>query len=157
MTNVIALPTPSQVNLVFTGIPIPPSLNNAYPSLKSGLRVKSKELNQWEKNFYVWSLTRIPQIRLAKHVMATLASQAVLSVNCVYYFKRQRILSLSGKPKRLDLDNRIKILLDGLTTLLGVDDCRIWTLNFAKRLESQGYESCSVGIEVSDKLAENSS
>lgn len=161
MSNVVLLPInlnltdTHSVNLDFTGIPIPPSLNNAYPTAKSGVRIKSKELRQWERDFQSWSLIKIPQIRIAKYVMANLSPLAVLSVECIYYFRRERILCRDGRPKRLDADNRLKCLLDGITTLLGIDDARIWQGAFAKRIEAQGYESCSVSIRILESADEN--
>lgn len=130
-------------------IPIPPTLNRAYPSNRQGRRFKSKELTHWETSFRIWSLTQMDKVRIMRKSLENLPIGHFLAINCVYYFERSRILCKDGRAKKLDIDNRLKFLIDSVTQLLWVDDSNIWQGSFYKRVAAKD-EGCSVQMRVID-------
>lgn len=128
-----------------THIPIPPSINNAYPTSRTGRRFKSKELITWEREFRVWGMLHCQDVRVIKEEFQDMTKGCVIAVNCIYYFNQHRVLTKDGRPKRLDADNRLKCLLDQVTELIGIDDCYIWEGSFSKRIARQD-EFCDVEI-----------
>lgn len=128
------------------GIPIPPSLNNAYPTGRHGKRFKSSDLVKWEREFDMWAFLHMTAVKSARTQFAEITAGKYLSVSCVYYFKRERILCRNGNPKRCDVDNRLKHLLDKVSKLVGFDDSLIWQGGFYKRVTDSGTEFCSVQL-----------
>jgi len=125
-------------------IPIPPSLNNAYPTGRGGGRYKSKELVCWEREFSGWACQNANAIGLVRQELAT--AQRFLSIDCVYYFRKERILTKDGRAKRLDVDNRLKILIDAVTNLTAVDDSLVWQGSFKKVISQTGVDFCDVRV-----------
>lgn len=70
-----------------------------------------------------------------------------LALDCFYFFERAQVLTLAGKAKRLDIDNRLKPLIDAITRLIYIDDCNVWEGSFHKRVTA-AKASCSVQIRV---------
>jgi hypothetical protein len=44
------------------GLPIPPSLNHAYPTRRNGRRCKSLELRNWQADVMEWALLNRQQL-----------------------------------------------------------------------------------------------
>jgi len=128
------------------GLPIPPSLNNAYPSV-NGRRVQSKELHRWKVDMMEWALINRASVKELRNEFEFIPKGHTVAVNCVYYFKRERVLTKKGDPKRLDVDNRLKVLLDQVTELIGIDDCMIWQGSFWKRI-APDKEHCDVELVI---------
>lgn len=125
------------------GIPIPPSMNNAYPTGKNGRRYKSAELTRWQTEFQIWSfLNRMHVLELQSYF----SRKGFLRVDCEFYFKHERVLCKDGRAKRLDADNRLKSLLDSLTNLIGIDDSWIWAGSFSKHV-AKSHEECCVNLD----------
>jgi Holliday junction resolvase RusA-like endonuclease len=128
------------------GIPIPPSLNNAYPTSRYGVRMKSQELQLWERDFQTWAFLNHSAVRVLREYFKSSQPNHFLQVDCVYRFEKGRILTKQGKTKRLDVDNRLKHLLDAVTTLIGIDDSLIWKGTFIKIPSENDDSSCDVNI-----------
>lgn len=124
------------------GIPMPPSLNNAYPSNKSGRRFKSKEYSLWEKDFGVWAFLNPKTMHEARLLYA--GNKQKLELSCLYVFNYKRVICKDGTSKKLDLDNRAKPLLDAVTKAIGFDDSVIWKLTLLKATGEREY--CNVEL-----------
>jgi len=136
------------------GIPMPPSMNNSYPTSKWGKRFKSRELLDWESRFNLWSWENRNYIVTLKDWFSIRRPGFGISLDCTYYFTKSRIICLNGLPKKLDLDNRIKHLLDSIMKLIDIDDSWIWSLKFCKAINQESHigkeDTCSVVIEWVD-------
>lgn len=119
----------------FSGIPIPPSMNNSYPTARSGHRYKSKELRNWERQFEIWALQN------AKQFQDKPTKQEPLYFKVIFCFTREQLYFKNGKLKKVDLDNRLKHIIDKICQLLEIDDKQIWWISASKR------ESPHVGCE----------
>jgi Holliday junction resolvase RusA-like endonuclease len=111
------------------GIPVPPSLNNSYPTNRqTGRRYKSPDLKAWEADFQTWALANKPQILSLKRAVLTPKENHVLAIHCMFYFEWSRLIGKEGRPKKIDVDNRLKHLNDWLAKLLGIDDCSFFKI-----------------------------
>jgi Holliday junction resolvase RusA-like endonuclease len=120
--------------VLLSGIPISPSLNMAYPTDKhTGGRFKSKQLMAWEKEFEVWALVNHVQLAQAFDMFHTPLDGHVMSIRLMFHFEWAKLISLLGKPKKLDLDNRLKIVIDSVTKVIGCDDSQIFHIDASKR------------------------
>lgn len=61
-----------------------------------------------------------------------------------HYFTPKRLLTKTGKLKRLDLDNRLKALLDAIGNLGEFDDSLILELTARKKISTNGMEYSDV-------------
>ena len=133
------------------GIPIPPSLNNSYPTNKWGKRFKSRELKDWESQLDQWSWDNRFYVLTLKDWFKVRSPGIGVSIVCTYYFSKSRIICLSGFPKKLDLDNRIKHLIDSIMKLIDLDDSWLWDLQFKKAINQEEHlgkkDHCNVLIQ----------
>lgn len=63
-----------------------------------------------------------------------------LSVSLWFCFPREKILTLDGSPKTIDVSNRIKMLEDRLAEIIEVDD-KFFQLEACEKLFHSGSES----------------
>ena len=123
-------------------------MNNAYPSDKWGRRYKSKELASWEKEFLMWVLFNREVVQQAKIEFEAIPATALISVDCIFNFRQEKIFCKDGRAKRLDADNRLKCLLDQVTKLVGIDDCRIFRGSFEKRITTERNEGIDIFLSI---------
>lgn len=128
----------------FTGIPIGPSVNHAYPSSRYGRRFKSKEMLLWQRQFDVWALKNNLLIVEGVKKFGKLDRKTPVDVQIRFFFKRARIFCKDGSIKKLDLDNRAKVIIDALTGELKFDDSKIFNLELIK--EEGLDDHCNVRI-----------
>lgn len=147
-----------------TGIPMVPSMNMAYPTnRKTGRRFKSKEFVQWERDFHIWCLSHAPQVNEARREFSHPIRGKIVVVHTNYFFTRESILCLDGRPKKNDTSNRLKILHDAVSSAIWLDDSYFFDGTFTKR-PLPGYtlktqEFCNVDlqwVEATWMLPENS-
>jgi Holliday junction resolvase RusA-like endonuclease len=125
--------------MVLSGIPMPPSVNNAYPSSRTGRRFKSKELTSWERQFQVWAYEHYKKVEDIRKQMLTRLPGQYLLIKSHFYFTRQSVITKEGTPKRNgkgggDTSNRLKVLHDAISKLIGIDDVWFFDLTATKRL-----------------------
>lgn len=115
-------------------IPFPPSVNSAYAHFRdrSGTirRCKSPAVLDWNGKFYAWELVNRHEVRNAKNLLQTL--NGLIGMKFAFRMSKQRLFTLKGTPKKLDLSNHIKILEDSITGLLGFDDSLVFKLEAEK-------------------------
>lgn len=127
------------------GIPIPPSMNNAYPTNKWGRRYKSKPFVEWERDFRIWCLKNTSRVNEARAEFSKARKGEFISIRCDFFFHRSAILCKDGKPKRNDTSNRLKILHDGISGAIWADDSWFFDGSFSKRVTNL-VENCTVEL-----------
>ena len=114
-------------------LPLPPSLNNAYPTNNGGKRFLSTEGTRWK-------LQAAYLIRCAATQQGFAVAEGVrLSLSMKLYFKDNR---------RCDISNRVKCCEDSLAESLGFDDCRIDRLDVERMPIDKDNPRCEVRLAV---------
>lgn len=130
-----------------TSIPMVPSMNMAYPSNRFGRRFKSKEFKEWEREFSCWCLSHAEEVNHARKLFSKPKPSHIVRIDSEFYFPREEIITLDGRPKRNDSSNRLKILHDGIATAIWLDDCHFFDGYFIKRpIESSLPGYCDVSL-----------
>lgn len=104
--------------LILKKIPIPPTSNNLYSSVRGRL-IKSIEGRKYEAALKLYSLRNF---KLIEKIKEQLKPNDTLRVECYFIFHKNRIISKKGEYKKLDATNRIKALHDALSEMIGIDD-----------------------------------
>lgn len=109
---------------------LPPSSNHIYVSNRAGARFLSSDA----KKFKLRTISHIQSNCLAK--ITRLDRGAVYRVWYAFYFPLEELINKtygSGKQgaaesryKRMDVENRLKLLADSLATAIGIDDCQFF-------------------------------
>lgn len=129
-------------------LPIPPTSNSQYKLFRRGLKtyhVPSAELKRFKKDMEAWALKnhkRCIDIKNAIHGR----SHIPLSCECIFYFKKERIWTKAGKPKKFDVSNRLKAIHDEVCKLIGIDDSEFFSIS-AKKIPTEGFPEC-VNINI---------
>jgi Holliday junction resolvase RusA-like endonuclease len=111
--------------ILFTGIPIPPSQNGQYVTIMhkgKQRRIKSKESQDWAREFEKWAIINVRTIIEAKNTIA-LWNSRFIEVSVFAGFKYERMVCKDGSPKKLDISNRLKALHDLIAEKIKMDDC----------------------------------
>ncbi len=108
------LPLPDTSHALTFTLPMPPTLNTAYPTnFKTGRRYTSKAAAAWKAEAVVIT-------RLAARSCDWESHGGPLGLRMVLTFANKR---------RADIDNRCKLTIDAVTDALGVDDSCIHELH----------------------------
>lgn len=126
-------------------ISMPPSINNAYPTGAHGKRFKSAEYRKWEESLKTWGRFNSHILNNARRTFNTPRAGFFIDLHCSFKFEKSKILTLDHRPKICDLDNRIKIIIDGITKLIGFDDKWIFSASFDKR-PIEGFSRCDISL-----------
>jgi crossover junction endodeoxyribonuclease RusA len=105
-------------------LPLPPGVNNQYVTT-GNRRVLSRQARAFRRDAAAIVRARRSSGGIDDEWLATLHEQP-LACDLVYYFET---------PFRRDLDGGLKITLDALCDLLGLDDRYIVSLTLEKRLD----------------------
>lgn len=129
------------------GFPLPPSSNQLYSSVRGRL-VKSMEGRKYSNLVQIY---KIKKFREVDKIASAFKPDELLNVETIFVFAKKRIVGVKGQIKKLDASNRIKQLHDGLSTILGIDDCRFVSGTFSKATcENESEEQVIVIITKSD-------
>lgn len=123
-------------------IPIPPSINHAFPTAWNGRRFKSKAYTDWEKEFELWRLKNLIDVSKAKQEFKIKRPNYFLELHYYFYFDKKRVFCKDHTPKRFDLMNFEKILSDAIAKLIDQDDKLFFDVHCYKRIcepEEQQY------------------
>lgn len=71
----------------------------------------------------------------------------MLYVETAFYFPTKEVVTLDGRIKRMDVENRLSDLMDSLATLIEVDDCR-FQLGPAIKKGSDRAQNAFVNIRI---------
>lgn len=114
-------------------LPLPLSLNNAYPTSKAGKRYLTTAGKRWK-------LAAAYLIRSAATAQGFAVSEkARLALSMVLHFADNR---------RCDISNRVKMAEDALAESLGFDDCRIDRLDVSRGPVDKDNPRCEVRLTV---------
>lgn len=131
------------------GLPLPPSSNNIYFS-SGRRRFSSEALLAFKDAMRSYGLMNHAYLRAIREELAK--APAPIWFDRVFRFERSRLWTKSGKPKKLDVSNRIKALDDCLADLLGIDDLWIFGGSEEKMaVESTAQEGASVVVSWAAK------
>lgn len=61
-----------------------------------------------------------------------------LGVSLEFCAEAKRFLTLDGRSKKIDVDNRIKASVDAVFKLLNCDDSKVWSLTSRKLIVPKG-------------------
>ena len=108
--------------LLFKDVPMPPTVNGAYSNANNGGRTKSAAYKAYLKLVDIWCYSHQQQINMARKTM----SKELYILLYVFKFDINKIVNTSRKVKdrvaKIDTSNRIKIVEDVVSDLVGVDD-----------------------------------
>ncbi len=139
----------SPLSLVFERMPMPPTSNHLYAShLRLGrvIRVPSREYKEYR--------AKMLGFRLGNHIGFVAArgrfTDKPLSIHCDFFFPYEKIYTLDGRFKRMDVSNRLKAVHDELCEALGIDDCQFLEISARKLVGKLG---CTASISVATSAA----
>lgn len=118
-------------------IPLPPSSNLIYNTVMIHgypRRVKSAKMRTWLREMEGWAYNYPEALRDARLLVSNMAADDVLKVDAVFCFQKGSVLTLKGKPKKLDVSNRVKCLHDRISELIGIDDSYFWETSEKKTI-----------------------
>jgi crossover junction endodeoxyribonuclease RusA len=104
---------------------LPPGINQQYVTLKNGRRGLSQTSKKWKKGARQEIALYRFDGRIADEFIHR-AQKGYLAFTFDFYFE---------SPLRRDLDGGLKILVDTLCDVLGVDDNRVVNLHLSKRID----------------------
>jgi len=137
-----------------TNIPMPPSTNHLYASIKTRgriIRVKSQEYKSWEKEFFAWSVVYRAQIKAVKEwALEQTSRNCTIRLDRYFWFCRSDIVCKDGTPKKLDVTNRIKAIDDAIAKLIGIDDSWYWSGYISKNEKPFASGENKVDLEFRD-------
>lgn len=108
-----------------THIPMPPSINKVLGNNLSGKgrgRYYKPEKKEWDRHFHIWCLANVHKLKEARNQILALEPGIYLGLHKTFYFNRSSLFTQKGSLRRMDTDNREKMLQDALMTALGCDD-----------------------------------
>ena len=114
--------------LLLKRFPLSPSSNAMYASV-NGRLIKSAEARRYEASVDMYGLK---EFKVLDQFKETIKPTDVFHVDMYFIFTKDRLVSKKDTIKRLDATNRLKASHDGLSKILGVDDCRFITGSYHK-------------------------
>lgn len=107
------------------GLPIPPSENHLYKNVPRIGRVKSLEYRAYESDFNSWAWVNLKTLKYARQAIS---GQMKLGLTIDYRMLHSRIYCKDGRVKKMDVTNRLKILIDLLANALQIDDSAFFSV-----------------------------
>ena len=121
------------VRFLITGLPMPPSVNDQYYAMgyrdkrtgkirgiitpSESLKAFQKAMEEWtEKNYLVAGKSRVKTEQM-------LAQGKMLKTTIFAVFPSHQVWTQAGKPRKMDVSNRMKPLEDAVAKILLIDDC----------------------------------
>ena len=112
-----------------SGIPFPPTDNNIYRTLPNHGRTKTKEANNFVKDFQIWAMVHNQEIKLSQKWFR---DPSFVAVTVVLGCHAKRLYTKKGAQKKFDGQNRQKLVLDCLAKAIGIDDRNFWSVQIVK-------------------------
>lgn len=108
---------------------MPPSVNKAY--IQVGIRrVKSPCLVAFNLQMDAWAINSHRIINIATSKLRG----CNLDLKLIFYFPTEKLFTKAGKPRKLDVSNRIKAIEDAFCRHLDIDDSYIFNIEASKRV-----------------------
>lgn len=103
-----------------SGLPFPPSENNAYVNNPRGGRFLSADAKRFQWDMEAWRRANINELKQATITMINWTSPPFLTL--ALGFRRDVLYTKDGRLKRVDAANYIKLIQDGVMRALSIDD-----------------------------------
>jgi hypothetical protein len=95
----------------------------------NGRFIKSVEGRKYDASVEMYKLR---EFRILEEFSKLVKPTDVFNVDMYFVFARDRLVSKKETIKKLDATNRLKASHDGLSKILGIDDCRFITGSYHK-------------------------
>lgn len=126
--------------------PMPPTLNKGYFNLPRGGRAPTKELRDFKRQVELWILTNKSSLGAFKQLWEGPWNRCASFKLTIYFIMaKEKLYTLQGKAKKLDVSNRIKFAEDGIAQAIGIDDRYFFSVSAEKLIGEK--EHCVVMIE----------
>jgi hypothetical protein len=137
--------------IVWTGLPIPPSINSCYATIMRGgrpIRIKTREYHAFDSACAVWMLENLEMVRTTiKHIKGETLRNRKLQLHWNFIFPQAKLLCKDGSTKRLDVTNRIKVAEDVVCKILEIDDKHVWSGSYSKSIaKGEGKTICTIEV-----------
>ena len=142
-------------SLLFVVKLFPPSSNHIYVNNSRGGRFKTKEAEAFEHRFIQAVHTHLPAIQ---RFFADRKPEDIYSVSYLYYFPHDDIVcktfgqgkkgSAESRYKKIDAENRTKLVSDSLAKALGIDDNLFFSVRVDKRSARQVQDESQIWVYV---------
>lgn len=103
--------------MIITRIPLPPSVNGLYASVR-GRQIKSQEGRIYDQKIEMFKLRNFRTLQ----EITKLYEGKLLKVDRYFVLEKKRVFCKDGSIKKLDCTNFIKACDDGLARLIMIDD-----------------------------------
>lgn len=133
-------------------LPMPPSVNSMYVNnQKTGGRFPSREA----KLFKLECAATLKYTQLAPGVTLLLKARP-LALSLEFFWPASKLTTKDGRPKRIDVSNRIKGIEDAICDGLDFDDSQFVRVHAVKRIDEHGmtfvnariYDMTGVDVET---------
>lgn len=136
--------------IIFDDLPMPPSSNHRMIPV-NGRLIKSQDIRDYDKQIQLWMLRKMSKLSsIRREIKQWIDEGKYLKVTINLRWPKEKLISKDGKPKKNDLDNRLKTLLDSLSEIIYVDDKYIINISATKISWMKNYPEVSVKIESID-------
>ena len=139
------------VGLLIDDLPMPHSVNRNF-ILSRGRFIKSRDARLFDSEVRVWMQRRKSALREMQALARSWVAQGyVLRVDVDFFFERKRLFSTTKKAKdfvkSIDVNNRIKPLLDAVVLIIGIDDKFFFEHFITKKAcKAHEQEHCKVTV-----------
>lgn len=133
---------------------MPPPASSLYRNVPGVGRVKTTEYKSYEREVCRWATINMHQLELLREFVRKVNSKdhcLGIVLQAKFFFERKSILNKENRPKKMDLDNRLKAALDCLFAVLHIDDKYVWDLRASKNL-TQGTEHVNFHISLTNTI-----
>jgi hypothetical protein len=101
----------------FENIPFPPTVNKLYATAKTGRRFKTKDGKKFDTDIEGWGLFNKQKIEELKEM-----DWLFYNLHIAYHCMESDLFTKQNTIKKIDVTNRIKPMLDGISNITGIDD-----------------------------------
>lgn len=130
--------------MILTRLPIPPT-SNRFVIPANGRLIKSPEARRYEATMKMYELRHFKEIEQIREAF----KNKHLKVDRYFVFSKDRLITKKNTLKKLDTSNRVKVLDDCVSKLIGIDDC-LFITGVAEKLWCDNPKDEQVIIKFSE-------
>ena len=129
--------------------PLPPSVNEYMFPRKGGGWAKTQKFRDYKQQFLIYKLqNRLILENHTKNIKMWRDKGLYLSVDAYFVFHRERLFTKKGFAKKIDANNFLKPLLDGVSECLDIDDSLFFSGLCEKVSTEKKVDECTI-IKIS--------
>jgi len=125
-------------------LPVPPTGNHQLQPVKMGgyLRlIKSKQARAYEKLVMRWGIANKKDLPTIRDVSTSWVNSGLrLRVDLCFHFPRSSLYTKKNEVKKMDVNNRIKSMVDVVSEMIAVDDRHFFS-HFVEKVETPEDEA----------------